>query len=518
MLRRQGSLQQVASGSVTQSNMKISAVNGTAFIDFTASAGYLPNALGANPLTVLQGHRIHIRDSAGKEIIGYIGAAGTGETYLDIMSGSTMNGNMETGNPPTGWLNTNATLAGAADERTGGGGAQSLSVTTTVAWGLAYQSYAFVAKALYYKSAWLKSSPGNQAIVSGSGGSGLISYSTTWEFKEQYSTNLTGDKIYCQGAVTGVEYRFDDLIFKKVLTPSSTGCLIVSTKGGAVQNFASKNSAFNYDDASGYTYAIFKDHAAVVVASGTYAAGGGHLSMVDGGATASGGAFADIQGLDLSPYAAGRHLLAVYDSSGRACLGYIKSVGGGESLSPTELLSNPSFDANTTGWTPSNGTIASIAGGQVNNGLEITRTSGNYQFAITYPSAPAVGKLVKFSAYVKSGTSGDDGFRIYLTKPGVADYAPVKQGTSSSSWTAIPALYIVSNDASNFGAVVGKWTATAGTMLFDEASVKQVLTPSSTGAVIVNSKGGATYNWLYKNAAFDPNTSGTYKVYYLGDT
>lgn len=38
------------------------------------------------------------------------------------------NGNMETGDPPTGWDPTLATLDGVADERTGGSGAQSMSI------------------------------------------------------------------------------------------------------------------------------------------------------------------------------------------------------------------------------------------------------------------------------------------------------------------------------------------------------------------------------------------------------
>lgn len=40
---------------------------------------------------------------------------------------------------------------------------------------------------------------------------------------------------------------------KKVLTPSATGCTIVSTRGGATQSWESKDATFNYADTAGYT-------------------------------------------------------------------------------------------------------------------------------------------------------------------------------------------------------------------------------------------------------------------------
>ena len=57
-----------------------------------------------------------------------------GAEYID-------NGNMETGDPPTGWNATNGgVLASVADERTGGAGSKSMSITnTTVTYGSANQ-------------------------------------------------------------------------------------------------------------------------------------------------------------------------------------------------------------------------------------------------------------------------------------------------------------------------------------------------------------------------------------------
>ena len=60
-------------GSVTQANMRLSIVNGTAFADFSA----------ASVLTDYLGFRLEVSDSAGKKLIGYIKAAGTGDLGSD---------------------------------------------------------------------------------------------------------------------------------------------------------------------------------------------------------------------------------------------------------------------------------------------------------------------------------------------------------------------------------------------------------------------------------------------------
>ena len=63
----------LSSGSVTAANLKLSAVDGTAFVDFST----------ADVLTDNIGKYIVIKDSTGKEIKGWIKAAGTGETLGD---------------------------------------------------------------------------------------------------------------------------------------------------------------------------------------------------------------------------------------------------------------------------------------------------------------------------------------------------------------------------------------------------------------------------------------------------
>ena len=68
------------SGSVTRANMKISAVDGTAFVDFSAADVLTGFVVGGGL------YKLSIYDSALKAIIGYIKEAGTGETLSDELT------------------------------------------------------------------------------------------------------------------------------------------------------------------------------------------------------------------------------------------------------------------------------------------------------------------------------------------------------------------------------------------------------------------------------------------------
>ena len=89
--------------------------------------------------------------SVGKWTINGNAAIGSPAMGVDeILS----NGNMEAGNPPTGWSAVNGSIVGVADERTGGAGSQSISLTNASGTAAAYQSFA--AAGWYYFSGWSK--------------------------------------------------------------------------------------------------------------------------------------------------------------------------------------------------------------------------------------------------------------------------------------------------------------------------------------------------------------------------
>jgi len=251
----------IASGSVTRANKRLSMVNGTAFVDFSA----------ADVLTDYIGKRIVITDSAGKKATGYIKAAGTGETLGDEL---VVNGHMETGDPPTGWgargTPTPSVLSSVEDEHTGGSGSKSLNVVAGSDGTVAYQSIPFAVGQLWKYSGWVKNIDADfVALNLRAWGSPAIwmetitinSRETAWKSNgDVYDTVPAGTTViyvYCSisGGV-GKSARFDGIGIQQVLTPSETGVTITSTPNGTTYNWTSIESGFNYNDASGYTYTI----------------------------------------------------------------------------------------------------------------------------------------------------------------------------------------------------------------------------------------------------------------------
>lgn len=165
------------------------------------------------------------------------------------------------------------------------------------------------------------------------------------------------------------------------------------------------------------------------------------------------------------------------------------NVGTGETLSGTNFLQNPTFDVNTLSWSCTLGTLASVAGGASNNCLELTATSGSTQTIQTNCSSMTTGRLNKLSAYVKSGTSGDQSYSMYLNNHANTKNIILKTGTSSGSWVLVN-VYATIEDTGTAMAGMIKNTATLATMLFDEFSIQQVVTPSATGVTATTTIGG----------------------------
>jgi hypothetical protein len=140
--------------------------------------------------------------------------------------------------------------------------------------------------------------------------------------------------------------------------------------------------------------------------------------------------------------------------------------------SQTELQVNGNFDSVTTGWTAGHGTLASIAGGQSGNCLEITRTDTSQQYA--YGASIAIGAVKKFrlSVYVKSGSSGNEAFSGSVYDGGTI--LAIVAGTSSGTWTKYSVEGATLSTTTSIYVLVAKDTATAGTMLFDTISVVQL--------------------------------------------
>lgn len=210
-------------GSVAQSSMRLSAVDGAAFIDFgqprvlTHYSGYF--------------NKIIVIDSAGKKLTGYIKDAGTGETYgtnvlasLDFTSGwyhhltTAVDANTFATTSVGNYTSHNAHLSllglyrfSMDSTQTGG---------TTFMWDNAAKIYALDGTVNQYKTVW-------------AGGHIL------------FANSLGGQTIDIVSATA-----------EQVLTPSATGVTITSTSNGSTYNWTSQEAGFNYNDAKGYSFEI----------------------------------------------------------------------------------------------------------------------------------------------------------------------------------------------------------------------------------------------------------------------
>lgn len=206
-------------GTVTLANVRLSLVNGYAFFDTSASNSDYKNNINS---------QFEVMDSAGKKAIGYIKSAGTGETYTDVLSGWDFT---------VDWTAIGTGAVVDAD-----------SYSTTIVGG--------IRKTVLTDSALYKGSYARSTTSSGAGFYDHIAPSVYFpgEFTDQYFV-ARGTSIYLRNASAGTT-DVTTLTLKQVLTPSATGVTIVSTPGGSTYNWASIESGFNYNDASGYTWKI----------------------------------------------------------------------------------------------------------------------------------------------------------------------------------------------------------------------------------------------------------------------
>jgi hypothetical protein len=245
------------SGSVTEANMKTSVVNGTAFTDFSS----------ANVLTSYPGSKLTITDHAGKKLIGYIKAAGTGETYGSQLMANTAFNN-------TTSVQGNCTLSSVAGGQTGN------ALQMTVPSGTSCQSsevFATSNGALYLLTGYLKIGTGNaiQSFFEQNFGAfntyqNYYNQSASWTPYTLYGT-ADGTSFLHQWTAYGTSTQtdfVDTVSTVQVITPSSTGVTITSTANGSTYNWTSEDAGFNRNDSSNYTYSIDASNPNIYYASG----------------------------------------------------------------------------------------------------------------------------------------------------------------------------------------------------------------------------------------------------------
>ena len=290
------SWESLASGSVTRANSRISAVDGTAFYDFGSGTNLTDNL----------GKYLIVKDSTGKAIKGWIKAAGSGETLgSELVTNGTFDS--DTGwTKGTGW-SIDGGVAVAANATS------ALSQNGAVVGALMVLNWELVSRTVGQVTAY----------------GALTPYQTVpGTYQHILTRGVAADTIGPYFYGIGFSGTIDNISFKQVLTPSSTGATITSTKNGTTYNWESQETGFNYNDASGYTYEVFdRDFTALV---------------------------------------GGTHLVEIYDSTGKAIAGVLGAQGSGETLG-SELfpaLDNPANFTNVdASWTIGEGNAVSNGNG-----------------------------------------------------------------------------------------------------------------------------------------------------------
>jgi len=145
-----------------------------------------------------------------------------------------------------------------------------------------------------------------------------------------------------------------------------------------------------------------------------------------------------------------------------------------------ELVTNGGFGSDASEWTPTRCTLASVAGGQVGNCLEITYTSGLVNSAAHQDFAVMPGEPFSVSGYIKTGTSGNGAYDISVYESTIATKLACLTGSSSGAWVLDSDTFTNPIDNMSVRVYIIKNNTDAGTMLFDEISVKQLPPVSET--------------------------------------
>jgi len=222
----------------TLANTRLSLVDGTAFVDFSAAGTLTPYLNGKLTLT----------DSAGKKAVGYLKAAGTGETFGDPLVS-----NAAFTSDTTGWsAEGTATIAWDAAP------ALLLTINGTGGGYKTTGSYDVAGKVVKEEITWTAGTYNGNMFFWRNGVASAKTYNvaTSGSASQYYtgvSTSIFGST---RGTAATGTVLYTQYLPRQLLTPSSTGVTITSTRGGSVYNWASVEAGFNYNDASGYTYTI----------------------------------------------------------------------------------------------------------------------------------------------------------------------------------------------------------------------------------------------------------------------
>ena len=145
------------------------------------------------------------------------------------------------------------------------------------------------------------------------------------------------------------------------------------------------------------------------------------------------------------------------------------TVAEGALLVGLELVANGTFESGVTGWTPTGCTLASVAGGESGNCLQLTRVSGAIQTAACVINT-VIGKTYEVDVFAKAGSSGNEPFYLQVTAAGLN---VTIHPSATAAWVMHTLTFVATNTTATI--TIYKDSGTAGTMLFDTVSSNEII-------------------------------------------
>ncbi|MFA5099055.1 MAG: type II secretion system protein [Candidatus Paceibacterota bacterium] len=216
--------------------------------------------------------------------------------------------------------------------------------------------------------------------------------------------------------------------------------------------------------------------------------------------TANGYAFITSSSLNLTPYI--NRYVIISDGTNNI-QGFIKAQGSGETLG-NELIVNGDMELDSSWGNYGSLVTSNIRSNEQAHGGIYGRKiiSPNGYGATQIISSVNTGALYFATGYIYTAVGAGrfsyknlaDNFGYLLTS-----------SYNFASWTSIGNRYFTINNI-GLRIILEACYGGSSTLYYDDASIKQVLTPSASGVTITNTRGGSTYNWA-TNSGINPNVA-----------
>lgn len=210
--------------------------------------------------------------------------------------------------------------------------------------------------------------------------------------------------------------------------------------------------------------------------------------------TVAGTSFLDNAGATVPTFADGLHSIEIYDSAGRLLKGVLSAAGTEETLD-SEKLTGPWANSATHPYE----TFASVA-------VDITAVNTTvYGRTASNAMTNTLGELYKYTGALTL-TSG----QAPTLALGV-DSSGFSTGSAQAVLSAgANTKYLTCPDSTHD--YLGLINTSAANFAIPDGSLKKVLAPSTSGAVIVSEKGGATQNWTVNQWVAGSYNAASYQV------